>query len=68
MNLIGVLEGILFVVGDEGITLNQICDILNVDIEKAKEIGMQGFVLDWKSNDFNKLISNMIENNIKIDC
>ena len=37
MNLIGVLEGILFVVGDEGITLNQICDILNVDIEKAKE-------------------------------
>ena len=41
MNLLGVLEGILFVVGDEGITLNQICDILNVDIEKAKEILME---------------------------
>lgn len=38
------------------------------NIEKAKEIGMQGFVLDWKANDFDKLISNMIENNIKIDC
>lgn len=38
MNLIGVLEGILFVVGDEGVTLNQICDILNVDNEKAKEL------------------------------
>ncbi len=41
MNLLGVLEGILFVVGDEGITLNQICDILNVDIDKAKEILME---------------------------
>ena len=32
MNLLGVLEGILFVVGDEGITLNQICEILSIDI------------------------------------
>lgn len=38
MNLIGVLEGILFVVGDEGVTLNQICEILNVSIEEAKEL------------------------------
>ena len=38
MNLMGVLEGILFVVGDEGITLNQICDILNLDIEEAKKL------------------------------
>ena len=36
MNLLGVLEGILFVVGDEGVTLTQICDILSVDIEEAK--------------------------------
>lgn len=41
MNLIGVLEGILFVVGDEGVTLNQICDILNIDMDKAKEILME---------------------------
>lgn len=36
MNLLGVLEGILFVVGDEGITLKQICDILGVELEEAK--------------------------------
>ncbi len=41
MNLIGVLEGILFVVGDEGLTLNQICDILDIDMEKAKELLME---------------------------
>ena len=41
MNLLGVLEGILFVAGDEGVTLNQICDILNVDMEKAKSLLME---------------------------
>ncbi len=41
MNLLGVLEGILFVVGDEGVTLNQVCDILNIDIEQAKELLME---------------------------
>lgn len=38
MNLQGVLEGLLFVVGDEGLTLNQICDSLSIDEEKAKEL------------------------------
>ena len=38
MNLLGVLEGILFVVGDEGVTLNQICEIMNIDMETAKNI------------------------------
>ena len=38
MNLLGVLEGILFVVGDEGVTLNQVCEILEVDIDQAKEL------------------------------
>ena len=41
MNLLGVLEGILFVVGDEGITLNQICEILNVDLEESKRLLME---------------------------
>jgi len=41
MNLQGVLEGILFVVGDEGITLNQICDILEIDMEEAKNLLME---------------------------
>ncbi len=41
MNLLGVLEGILFVVGDEGVTLNQICDILNIELEDAKKLLME---------------------------
>lgn len=38
MNLKGVLEGILFVVGDEGITLSDLLEILEVDKEKLKEL------------------------------
>lgn len=38
MNLKGVLEGILFVVGDEGITLKKICEIMNISIEEAKTL------------------------------
>lgn len=38
MNKLGVLEGILFVVGDEGITLNSICDILEIDMDEAKSL------------------------------
>lgn len=35
---IGILEGLLFVVGDEGLTLEQIEEILNVNEEDAKEL------------------------------
>lgn len=38
MNLLGVLEGILFAVGDEGITLNALTETLGVDQSKAKEL------------------------------
>ena len=38
MNLLGVLEGILFVVGDEGVTLKQVCDILEIEMEGAKQL------------------------------
>lgn len=38
MNLLAVLEGLLFVVGDEGITLESICNILEIDEIKAKEL------------------------------
>ena len=38
MNLLGVLEGLLFVVGDDGITLNDICKTLEIDEEKAKNL------------------------------
>ena len=37
MNLEALLEGILFVVGDEGITLTNIKDILEIDDETLKE-------------------------------
>jgi segregation and condensation protein B len=38
MNKLGILEGILFVVGDEGITLDKICNILEISTEEAKEL------------------------------
>lgn len=38
MKNIAVLEGLLFVVGDEGITLNNICEILDVNMDEAKEL------------------------------
>ena len=33
-----ILEGLLFVVGDDGLTLPQIQDILEIDVEEAKEL------------------------------
>jgi len=32
------LEGLLFVVGDEGITLASICNILEIEMEEAKSL------------------------------
>lgn len=38
MNKLAILEGLLFVVGDEGITLDNICDILEIDKKEAQEL------------------------------
>lgn len=38
MNLLGPLEGLLFVQGDEGVTLPQICDILEITNDEAKRL------------------------------
>ncbi len=38
MNLLGVLEGILFAVGDEGITLKTLCEVMDIDLEQAKDL------------------------------
>ena len=38
MNKVAVLEGLLFVVGDEGLTLKQIEDIIDIDEEDAKSL------------------------------
>ena len=45
MNLVGVLEGLLFIVGDEGLTLKQICDIMELSLEEGKDL-----ILDLKKN------------------
>ncbi|MEG1351150.1 MAG: SMC-Scp complex subunit ScpB, partial [Bacilli bacterium] len=45
MNYIGVLEGLLFVVGEDGLTLNQIKDILEIDDDTVKEL-----IKDLKDN------------------
>lgn len=37
MNKIAVLEGLLFIVGDEGITLKEIADILDVEEKEAQK-------------------------------
>lgn len=36
MNKLAVLEGILFVVGDEGITLEKICEVLELMKKKLE--------------------------------
>ena len=38
MNLEAVVEGLLFVVGEEGLTLAQLQNILDIDLEQVKEI------------------------------
>lgn len=38
MKLLGVLEGILFVVGDEGITLKTLCETMNINETEAKSL------------------------------
>ena len=37
MNQLAVLEGLLFVVGEDGLTISQIMDILNITNDEAKE-------------------------------
>ncbi len=38
MDKLGILEGILFVVGDEGITLKNLCETMNITNEEAKKL------------------------------
>ena len=40
-DLLGALEGILFVVGDEGINLATLCEIMQIDESTAKELIMK---------------------------
>ena len=38
MNKLAVLEGLLFVVGEDGLTINQIMDILEISNDEAKQL------------------------------
>ncbi len=38
---VGVLEGLLFVVGDDGLTFEQIMDALEIDLDSAKELVLE---------------------------
>ena len=38
MKLLGILEGILFIMGDEGITLKALCEIMNINETEAKDL------------------------------
>lgn len=38
MNKQAVLEGLLFIMGDDGLTLKQICDVLEIEEKEAQEL------------------------------
>ncbi|MCH5167298.1 MAG: SMC-Scp complex subunit ScpB [Erysipelotrichales bacterium] len=38
MKQLGILEGLLFVMGDEGIDLKSLCEIMSIEEEEAKEL------------------------------
>ena len=44
MNKLAILEGLLFVVGDDGLTLKQICDIMELSLEEGRDL-----ILDLKN-------------------
>ena len=44
MNKLAILEGLLFVVGDDGLTLKQICEIMELSLEDGRNL-----ILDLKN-------------------
>ena len=50
MNLKAVLEGLLFVVGDEGITKEKLCNILGISSEDVQRL-INEYCNDLKSDD-----------------
>ena len=50
MNKKAVLEGILFIVGDEGTTIKDICNILEISEEEVKDLLME-LKKDYESDD-----------------
>ena len=38
MNKLAILEGLLFVVGDDGLTIKQICEIMELSLEEGRDL------------------------------
>lgn len=38
MNKLAILEGLLFIVGDDGLSIKQICDVLDIEEKEAQEL------------------------------
>ena len=38
MNKLAILEGLLFVVGDDGITIEEICNVMNINEKEAQKL------------------------------
>lgn len=60
MKQLGVLEGLLFVVGDEGITLQSICEIMGVSETEAKNL-LKALKSAYESDDRGITISYLAE-------
>ena len=61
-----IIEGLLYVQGDLGLTLNQIEDILEIDEEKAKELVLN--LKNYYVENNRGLRINFLGNNIKVGC
>lgn len=64
INKKAVLEGLLFVVGDDGLTIHQIVDILEIDLEEAKVIIKE--LMDDYNKDDRGIRINILGNTFKL--
>ena len=60
----GILEGLLYVQGDQGITTSQIMDILEIDEDKAKDVILS--LKNYYDNNNRGLRINFLGNTIKL--
>ena len=64
MNKLAVLEGLLFIVGDEGITLDKICDVL----EKSNLLFDYKEVCSNEKSEVTSAIDFILSDNIEVFC
>lgn len=64
MNLAAVLEGLLFVVGEDGLSLDQISEILEIDDTKLKEIVKE--LTEIYNNENRGICLNILGNRLKL--